>query len=441
MWAIGERAIGEPEPFGRCRPPVALRYMTRGRASGATSLGGRPGRDWGGVVSHRMRACAVVAGAAVLLTSATAGCSAPAPGPATTTPAVTDRDPGPTGPTCTTRSVLAEWSTTRLVQQTVVVPVNEGNVESITAEIAAGAGGVILFGSRAPADLGRSLARLVDRAPDGIEPFVMVDEEGGAVQRMSNLVGVIPSARQMAATMSPAEIEQLATRVGRRMRAAGVTMDLAPVLDLDGRPGPSPANPAGTRSFSPRTKIAEAAGLAFARGLLKAGVVPVVKHFPGLGGASGNTDAAAATTLPWRDLQRKGLLPFAAAVEAGLPAVMVGNAAVPGLTTLPASLSPEVTTGVLRERLRFSGLVITDSLSATAIKAAGYRVPDAAVAALVAGADMVLFTATAAGVSRLTQRVVQGVVAAVRSGTLSRSRLEQAVQHVLDAKHVDLCRG
>jgi beta-N-acetylhexosaminidase len=327
---------------------------------------------------------------------------------------------------------------TRLAEQTVVIPVNESNVVAITTEVADGAGGVILFGSSAPANLAASLRQLIGHAPGGIPPFVMSDEEGGAVQRMANLVGDIPSARQMAATMSAAQIQQLATRVGRAMKANGVTMDLAPVLDLDDRPGPSDANPDGTRSFSKVEKIAEADGLAFAKGLQAAGVVPVVKHFPGLGDATGNTDTVAASTLPWSTLRQSGLLPFVAAVKAGLPAVMISNANVPGLTTLPASLSHAVITGVLREQLHFSGLVLTDSLSATAVAAAGYSVPNATVAALNAGADMILFTSTS--VAALTRQIVQAIVSAVGSGKLTRARLEDAVAHILAAKKIDLCR-
>lgn len=308
-------------------------------------------------------------------------------------------------------------------------------MSSIGTEIASGAGGVILFGKQAPLDLGATLRRLAGKAPDGIAPMVMTDEEGGVVQRMANLVGEMPSARQMAATMSAAQIQQLATQVGRKMKAAGITVDLAPVLDLDNRPGPSSTNPDGTRSFSLTESVAEAKGLAFARGLLDAGVVPVVKHFPGLGGATGNTDDKAATTLPWSTLRKAGLLPFAAAVRAGMPAVMIANASVPGLTTTPASLSPTVITTVLRGQLHFTGLVMTDSLSAAAIRSAGYSVPAASVQALRAGADMVLFDT-----SSLTRQVIQAIVAAVNSGRLTRDRLEDAVAHILTVKHVDLCR-
>ena len=179
------------------------------------------------------------------------------------------------------------------------------------------------------------------------------------------------------------------------MRAAGVTVDLAPVLDLDDGVGPNATDPDGTRSFSLNSTTTTHYGLAFARGLLDAGVVPVVKHFPGLGQATANTDVAAAWTQPWSVLQKHGLLPFTAAVNADMPAVMTTNARVPGLAPLPASLSWRATHQVLRLQMAFHGLVITDSLSAVAIRAAGFHIPAATVRALVVGADMVLFGAPA----------------------------------------------
>lgn len=336
--------------------------------------------------------------------------------------------------------MLATWSISRLAEQTIVVPVPESNVAAVAPEVAAGSGGVILFGASAPAGLAPTLTRLAAGAPGGISPFVMTDEEGGAVQRMANLVGQIPSAREMAATMTPAQIKSLAERAGLRMKAAGITMDLAPVLDLDARPGPSAANPDGSRSFSPSATTATTDGLAFASGLQAAGVIPVVKHFPGLGGARANPDVRPTSTLPWRSLQLNGLLPFQAAVRAGIPAVMVANASVPGLTGLPASISPAVETRLLRTRLGFHGLVLTDSLSAPALSAAGYSVPAASVAALAAGADMVLYNAPTSSVSSLTGQIVAAIRAAVISGRLPRPRLQNAVQHILKAKHISLCR-
>jgi beta-N-acetylhexosaminidase len=386
---------------------------------------------------RRFAAPAVVA----LLTLFAVACNRPAPppgpgpssaGPTTTAPAT------PTTPACSNVTQLHAWSSTQLAEQTVVIPVDESDVSSIDPEVAAGAGGVILFGATAPANLGSSLRTLLSKAPNSIAPFVMTDEEGGDVQRMANLVGDMPSAREMARTMSAAQIEQLAQTVGTKMKANGVTMDLAPVLDLDDGAGPSNSNPDGTRSFSLNESITQADGIAFAQGLEAAGVVPVVKHFPGLGRATGNTDVMAAATQPWSSLQKAGLLPFSAAVTAGVPAVMISNATVPGLSTTPASVSPTVITTVLRGQLHFNGLVITDSLSSTAIHAAGYTVPKATVASLAAGADMILFTAN--DTATVTKQIVQAVTTAVADGQLPRPRLEDAVGHVLAAKHVDLCR-
>jgi beta-N-acetylhexosaminidase len=379
-------------------------------------------------------------------TSLLAACSLPGTAAPTTAPARTPTAPAetPTAPVvtpeaCTNAKMLATWSLTRLAEQTLVVPVEETDVAAVTTDIAAGAGGVILFGSTAPANLDASLHSLVAAAPDGIAPFVMTDEEGGVVQRMANLVGSLPSARQMAATMSPAQIQQLVTTVARRMHAAGVTMDLAPVLDLDDGQGPDNADPDGTRSFSLNPSVASADGIAFLRGLEAGGIVPVVKHFPGLGQASGNTDVAPATTQPWSTLQKAGLLPFESALAVGAPAVMVANAVVPGLSTLPASISPAVITTVLRDQLGFQGLVMTDSLSAGSLADIGYSVPRAVVAAITAGADMVLYTAAAAQVSSLTQATATALVAAVGAGTLDRGRLMSAVSNIIAAKGVDLC--
>lgn len=343
-------------------------------------------------------------------------------------------------PSCAPTDVLANWSTQRLAEQTVTVPVDERDVSAVSAEVAAGAGGVILFGSEAPPNLGGSLAALSRLAPGGIAPFVMTDEEGGAIQRMANVVGSVPSAREMAETMTSAQIQSVAYSVGLRMREAGVTMDLAPVLDLDAGVGPNNQDADGTRSFSVVESVATADALAFARGLQAAGIVPVVKHFPGLGQATGNTDVMPASTLPWNTLQGAGLLPFESAVHTGLPAVMVANASVPGLTALPASISPTVITQVLRQRLGFNGLVLTDALSAEALSKSGYSVSRASVLALKAGADMVLFNAKAGDVASLTASTVEAIVAAVGSGELSRARLVDAVLHILTVKNVALCQ-
>jgi beta-N-acetylhexosaminidase len=315
---------------------------------------------------------------------------------------------------------------------------------------AAGAGGILFLGSAsAPANVAADLQASVAPGAPRPAPLVMVDQEGGGVQRLGNAVPSMPWPRTMAQTLSPDQVQTLATNVGTRMRELGVDVNLAPVVDLDAGPGPSAADPDGLRSFSALPATTARYGIAFVDGMQTAGIVPVVKHFPGLGGASGNTDYGPATTQPLSALKTSGLIPFQAAIAAGAPAVMVANASVPGLTSLPASLSPAAINGLLRHDLGFSGLVLTDSLSAGAITQAGYQLPEAAVAAISAGADMILFGSTltvdqtlllgASQVAATIGHIVDAIVVATSKGTIPISRLDDAVSHVLAVKHARLC--
>jgi beta-N-acetylhexosaminidase len=343
----------------------------------------------------------------------------------------------PTPAPCSTLQVISGWDLARRAAQLVVVPVDETEVGSVAPAVAKGAGGIILFGSTAPADLGARLHSLDGVAADGIAPLVMTDEEGGGVQRLANLVGSIPWPATMAATMRPSQVEKLGYQLARAMAANGVLMDLAPDADLASGPGPDAVHIDGPRSFSPSASTASAYALAFARGLEAGGVIPVLKHFPGEGAATANTDDRAASTPPLAALERSELLPFEAAIRSGAPAVMVGNARVPGLTDRPASLSPAVIDGLLRGSLGFTGLVLTDSLSAKAVSAFGIGVPEAAVEAVGAGADMVLFNS--ASPNATFGLVVEALVSAVRAGRISPERLDASVARVLATRSVSLC--
>ncbi|MGC1183539.1 MAG: glycoside hydrolase family 3 N-terminal domain-containing protein [Candidatus Dormiibacterota bacterium] len=345
--------------------------------------------------------------------------------------------PSPTQRACTNQTVLATWSVDQLAEQVVAVPVKETDVGAVQAEVAQGVGGLLLFGTAGPSDLGEQLTSLEAGARGGIRPFVMTDEEGGGVQRMPNLVGSLPWARQMGSTLSAGQIKVAAESMGRAMLEQGVTMDLAPVLDVDGGVGPNATDPDGARSFSADPGLAGSDGLAFAEGLVAVGVIPVVKHFPGLGGASGNTDDGPATTQPYAELESGGLLPFESAVAAGLPAVMVSNASVPGVTSLPASLSPIVIQGMLEGQLHFQGLILTDSLSAGAIAARGLSVAQATVEAVAAGADMVTFGTGSPAL--VTTAVDAAMTEAVDDHQVSMARLTNAVSEILIAKRVNLC--
>ncbi len=340
---------------------------------------------------------------------------------------------------CSTASQLAGWSDRRLAMQTIAVPADENDVGSVAPEVAAGAGGVLLFGSSAPSGLGADLTALKSHVPGRTGLLVMTDEEGGGIQRMDNLVGSLPWPGWMGAHWTTDQIRQAAAQVGAKMAAAQVNMDLAPVADVDGATTvPGHGNPDGLRSFSGDPAVAARDTVAFMDGLRSAGVIPVLKHFPGLGGTSVNSDFGPAKTVPWAAESRTGLTPFNAAIAAGAPAVMAANDTVPGLTTLPAGLSPTAITTVLRGQLGFHGLVLTDSLSAGAVSAAGYSIPQAAVQALRAGADMVMFDLSSKTQAQ-TSAIATAVVGAVASGQLPRSRLLSAAAAVLASRQVDLC--
>lgn len=335
------------------------------------------------------------------------------------------------------QALVTHWTLSRLAAETIVVPVDATQVSTMAPAASAGYGGLILFGATAPANLAAQLAAVQAHSVSGYPLLVMSDEEGGGVWRLANLVAAIPWAQTMGKTLSAAKITALATKVGRQLVHLGVTVDLAPVLDVDPRAVyPGASDPDGFRSFSGSPATAAADGVAFATGLAAAGMTAVVKHFPGLGGASANTDDGPAHTRSWSSLQTTGLVPFRAAIAAGVPAVMLSNATIPGFSAQPSGVSARVVR-YLRTTLGFTGLIVTDSLSAGAMGADHLSVPIAAVAALRAGADEVLFDAPAAPATALSlsNQVRAGIVAAVVHGSLARSALVSAAAQVLAVRH------
>ncbi len=307
---------------------------------------------------------------------------------------------------------------------------------ALAPEARAGVGGLVFVGEPA-ASAGSALHAALtglDRDATGakqVTPWMSTNTEGGSVSLLADVLGAIPSAREMAAEWTPAQVRAEMTARAVALRRLGITMDLAPVLDTA-----SPTDPVADesqRSFSETPAVVSAYGAAYAAGLRAGGVVAVGKHFPGLGHASADTDTSPATDPPLSALRKDDLLPFARVVADGLPVVMVGHPMVPGLSGhLPASLSPATYT-LLRRTLHFGGVAMTDSLSAVAISAAGYDEASAAVTALRAGADMPMVDAST------WQPTVRAIVAALDDGTLPRVRADASVARILAAKRDAIC--
>jgi beta-N-acetylhexosaminidase len=245
---------------------------------------------------------------------------------------------------------------------------------------------------------------------------VSVDEEGGRVSRLSSLIGSAPSARVLAQTQSVDQVYQLALERGRKMRGLGITVDLAPVVDVSSS---ADGTVIGDRSFSADPATVTAYAGAYARGLRDAGLLPVLKHFPGHGHGSGDSHTGAVTTPPLADLQSNDLVPYRSLVTASPVGVMIGHMQVPGLTgNDPASLSrPAVQ--LLRDGTGygappFNGPVISDDVSSMAAISDRYGVAEAVLRTLQAGSDVALWVTTdevSAVLDRLQKAVAAGELA------------------------------
>jgi beta-N-acetylhexosaminidase len=251
------------------------------------------------------------------------------------------------------------------------------------------------------------------------------------VQRIDALDGDLPSARRMA-KMPLEKVRGLAQKRGKALAARGVTVDFAPVVDV----GDQPANTViGDRSFSADPAVAARYAGAFADGLRAAGVLPVLKHFPGHGHASGDSHKGRVTTPPLDQLRANDLRPYAALLGTGPAAVMVGHLDVPGLTDgLPTSLTPAAY-ALLREDYRFDGLVVTDDLGAMKAVTGRFTLPDAVLRALSAGADAALWSSGAQSAAEIGT-LLDSLEKALADGRLDAVANDRAVARVLRAKGV-----
>ncbi len=264
------------------------------------------------------------------------------------------------------------------------------------------------------------LHRAGDR-PEGLPLLVSIDQEGGVVQRLKAGVATVPSAASVGQRGDPAYARQVARDNGRTLRRLGVTMVMAPVADVD----PDGRSVMGSRTYSPDPAVAARMVTATVAGYLRAGVIPVVKHFPGLGSVSGDSHhSLPVQAKSLARLRRTDLVTFAAAIEAGAPVVMTGHVAVDAIEPgMPGSISEGVVTGLLRDTLGFQGVAVTDSQGMGPINGP-YNSAEGAVRSILAGDDLVLN-------SPYPGRARRALVRAVRSGRLPSARLDEAATRVL----------
>jgi beta-N-acetylhexosaminidase len=355
---------------------------------------------------------------------------------AVTAPTSTPAQTQPT-PQTLARQVLARMSLEQKVGQvfmlgfvgTTLTPENRALIQGLHL------GGVTLFARNI--ENGPQLARLdaaLQTIADPVPLFISVDQEGGLVVRVTDGATIFPGNMALGATGDVSLAGKIAAASAAELLAMGVNMDLAPVVDVN----TNPLNPViGTRSFgSDPARVSEFATQTI-NGIQQLGVSAVAKHFPG----HGDTDVDSHRDLPvvphlLERLEGLEFVPFQAAIQAGVDGVMTAHLYLPSIEPqpdLPATLSKTVLTGLLRERLGYQGLILTDALDMDAIKKER-PAADAAIEAFEAGADLLLVAGIKSDDRQHLGDGPPALLAAVKSGRISEARLDASVLRILEAK-------
>lgn len=293
------------------------------------------------------------------------------------------------------------------------------------------AGGLVLFaGNLTTVDQARDFtSRLQAEAMKTkwqIPLLITADEEGGLVSRMPAGMVTMPGNMALGATRSELLVQKAYYHTGRQLRALGINMNLAPVLDVNN----NPQNPViGLRSFGSDPVLVGNMGVAALEGLKKANVGSIVKHFPGHGDTATDSHLALPIVRKGKDqLAKMELYPFKQALDYGAMAVMTAHIEFPALTggkNLPATLSQEILTGILRANWGYDGVICTDDLTMSAI-ANYFGFQDAVVLAVKAGVDQVLIV----GDINRQKEAKQAIIDAVNRGEISEARITKSVERI-----------
>lgn len=293
-----------------------------------------------------------------------------------------------------------------------------------------GLGGAILFARNVEepaqvAELSYELARLTPEIPG----WVSVDQEGGRVARLKAPFTEWPPMATLGRSGDPTLAERFATALAAELKAVGITLDYAPVLDIH----TNPKNPViGDRALASEAQAVAELGATLVRVLQAEGIAACGKHFPGHGDT--NTDSHLELPLvehPPELLREREFLPFRAAIAEGVATIMTAHVFIPALDeTAPATLSKKVVTGLLREELGFQGVIISDDLEMKAL-ANDHAVPDSTVQAIEAGCDAVLICS---GDHDVQAAALEAVIRRVESDRTFEKRVDDALTRNRRAK-------
>lgn len=300
-------------------------------------------------------------------------------------------------------------------------------------------GNVIHFGNNVTdfagaKKLNGELRALIMDACAGVEPLISIDHEGGRVFRFSQDFTWFPSHLTLSAANDEALTEAVGEAMGRELRAAGFNLNFAPVVDVNNNIGNVVI---GIRSFGDDPEAVAKQAAAMARGMQRAGVMACLKHFPG----HGDTTLDSHYFLPTvdkslQDLRDTELIPYARIFPQGVAdSIMTTHILFPQIETedVPATMSPAILQGLLRDELGFDGVVVSDGMQMLAIKD-HYGVANGCVKAIKAGVDLLCIGTGGSGVQDVQKECMERLYEAALSGELPMECIDRAVAHVLKAK-------
>lgn len=317
--------------------------------------------------------------------------------------------------------------------------IGDKSVKAITAKLAAGTLGGVMYLKPNVKSLAavEAMNKAFRAAAPDLPPFITLDQEGGAVERLTEAVGFteLPNATTVAKTNSPAEAEKLYERMARKVAALGFSVNFGPVADLAVNPNNQVITKFG-RAYGKSAETVAAYDEAFIAAHHAAGLITSLKHFPGHG--SSTADSHEGFVDISRTWSKAELEPYRIMFADGYAdMVMVGHLyhsdyAGEG-SKLPASLSPEWIDGVLRKELGFTGVVISDDLEMGAIRKL-YDLHDTVVRAVDAGTDVLLFSNTVKPSADLGDRILAILVAEAESDPAFRARIEASYARIVALK-------
>ncbi|HKG36967.1 MAG TPA: glycoside hydrolase family 3 N-terminal domain-containing protein [Solirubrobacterales bacterium] len=316
----------------------------------------------------------------------------------------------------------------RLLGQTIVAKLGKGADQDLLRRIRQGqVGGLIAFPSNAQSLRADVQAAQAAAKRGGNPPLlVLIDQEGGDVKRLPE-GPPDRSPQQLAAAGDEDASKDEGQKTGSYLKGLGVNVDLAPVLDVS---QPNTDRSIASRTFGSNPDVVSTVGVAFAQGLQDGGVIATPKHFPGLGRATATTDERPVSVTGTAEDLESDLGPFQAAVDAGADMVMVSTASYPGLTPSskdPASFSPSIVNGILRDRFGFNGVVITDDLESPGVQGSTGAI---AAQALRAGDDLLLYARNPTG----SDQAFKALVRQVKQGQLGRALVADAYERITSLK-------